>query len=119
MNFSKAPVAVLAALTIVVFAQEATAAGVTVLGSGTISCGKWIEQSRASPSSLPLAIGWVAGYLTRASISTNRDLLAAPDASALRAWIDNYCLAHPLDTLFNAVEELEGELVSRTAPIAK
>ena len=63
---------------------------------------------------------WVAGFLSGANsvistVAPKLDTLLQPniDAQGLYAWIDNYCIAHPLDTIAQAADALGAELVHR------
>lgn len=63
--------------------------------------------------------GWVGGFLTGSNSilsnsPTNIDVFAqATDAQGLWAWVDNYCQAHPLDSVARAADALGGELIRR------
>ena len=84
-------------------AQESTA----VLGNGTISCGKWLQDNQGWPAIANKA--WVLGYLTGANAYNSindRDISAGKDTAALTAWIDNYCRANPLEDLRSAAHHL-------------
>ena len=92
-------------------------AGYTAYGHGAQSCGEWTRRQRASPR-----IGWldghiwVSGFVSGASFvarTASGEQLARTDSAAMVAWIDNYCLATPLDNLAGASEALTEELARR------
>jgi hypothetical protein len=80
-----------------------------ILGAGSRPCGSWLRvRSQALPDSAIMQ-SWVLGYVTSVNanlLSVNRDVTgdAAPDA--LFTWIDNYCAAHPLDSLARAASAM-------------
>ena len=90
----------------------------TVIGSGTVSCGSWIESRKGSDENRLQRQGWVSGYLSSYNMWTlpdnrgveYRDVSESVDADGIFAWIDNYCGAHPFDKLAHAVEALIYEL---------
>ena len=91
-----------------------------VLGVGGRSCGTWIEARRNGNTTAVDYQQWVAGFLSGANslISTaapELDTLLQPniDAQSLYAWIDNYCIAHPLNTIAQAADALGAELLHR------
>lgn len=85
----------------------------TQMGSGSLSCGAWLAGSSNVPQL------WLLGYLSRATYDHPGDMLAPVDADGLKAWVDNYCRAHPLDNLSTAANVLEHELAARVAPAPK
>ena len=76
-----------------------------ILGAGSRPCGSWLQlRSQALPESAILQ-SWVLGYVTSVNanlLSVNQDVTAGAAPDALFSWIDNYCAAHPLDSLARA-----------------
>lgn len=75
-----------------------------VLGSGTISCGKWLEYRHgdAGPEE-----SWVNGYLTgRQDGGLGLTKSQVGDVPGRSAWIDQYCQSHPIDDLTDASRAL-------------
>jgi hypothetical protein len=76
-----------------------------ILGAGSRPCGSWLQlRSQALPESAILQ-SWVLGYVTSVNanlLSVNQDVTAGATPDALFSWIDNYCAAHPLDSLSRA-----------------
>jgi hypothetical protein len=103
-------------LAMLLFAAPAHAAGnqYVILGAGSRPCGSWLQvRSQALPDSAILQ-SWVLGYVTSVNanlLSVNRDVTgdAAPDA--LFSWVDNYCAAHPLDSLARAASAMIDSLL--------
>jgi hypothetical protein len=65
---------------------------------------------------------WVGGYLSHANLVGHPnvpddpnipDILIGLDRDGVKAWIDNYCSAHPLDQVSAAAGALEQELKNR------
>jgi hypothetical protein len=99
---------------------------VTVLGLGNKSCGSWIEARRANNVTSDIFEGWIAGFLSGsnsiAAHTAGIDILSEAstqgDAQGLWAWIDNYCRAHPLNSIAAAADALGAELIRRAAGAA-
>ena len=85
-----------------------------ILGAGGRPCGSWLElRSRAMPESIVLQ-SWVLGYVTsvNANVLTGTgDVSRGDSPDALFAWIDNYCAAHPLDSVARAAGALLDSLL--------
>jgi len=86
-----------AALALVLLTRPAKA-DFTIKGAGAGSCGTWVEDRRAAPRSAELDLSWVLGFLSGIGFmgAVGDDPLNGVDADGVRAWIDNYCAAHPL-----------------------
>jgi hypothetical protein len=74
-----------------------------MFGEGNRSCGAWIKEK-----SNQRVLTWVLGFVSGANAyQANRQYLSnKSDALAIFAWIDNYCRAHPLETVGKASTEL-------------
>jgi len=76
-----------------------------ILGAGSRPCGSWLQlRSQALPESAILQ-SWLLGYVTSVNanlLSVNQDVTAGATPDALFSWIDNYCAAHPLDSVARA-----------------
>lgn len=94
-------------LFVLAFISPALAAGnqYVILGAGGRPCGNWLQlRSQALPDSEMLQ-SWVLGYVTSVNanlLSVNQDVTGGAAPEALYDWIDNYCAAHPLDSLARA-----------------
>lgn len=107
-----------------------------VLDVGASSCGKWIEarKVRGTPAEVTHT-SWVYGYLIAAAARLESDARGAVllgennqtliekadilspkyiDANAINAWMDNYCRAHPLETIVDALRVLLAGLKEKT-----
>ena len=70
----------------------------SVKGPGGSSCGTWTE-SRKDPVAGANNVSWMLGYVTaygRYGWSLSSNVAADTDNIGLVAWMDNYCVAHPL-----------------------
>lgn len=58
---------------------------------------------------------WLLGFLSAASLVGNqdRDILANIDGNAAWAWMDKYCLQHPIDPLYLGASALYRDLLNR------
>ena len=76
-------------------------------GHGTASCGSWTADRKANRW-LPVA-EWVLGWVSAVN-SYVRVPARETDFQAISAWVDDYCAAHPLAQLADAVDALVVEL---------
>jgi hypothetical protein len=86
-----------------------------IFGAGSRPCGSWLQlRSQALPESAILQ-SWVLGYVTSVNanlLSVNQDdVTAGATPDALFSWIDNYCAAHPLDSLARAASAMLDSLL--------
>jgi hypothetical protein len=86
------------------------------LGAGVKSCGTWTQERRNSVTS-GYYEQWVAGFLTAVNLTIGQqlkiDLLERTDQKGIYAWIDNYCVAHPLNTIVEGADVLGAELITK------
>lgn len=76
-------------------------------GAGAISCGEWTADRKGAIGYSDL--GWVLGYLTAYNqyVWTRTDDVAhGIDPDGIAAWMDGYCMAHPLNTIANGAQQL-------------
>jgi hypothetical protein len=77
-----------------------------------ISCGQWTQDRQSNPSLNALDKIWLLGFITGmnslASMVAPRTALAGSNTeeAGLMAWVNNYCRAHPLDSLTTAAASL-------------
>jgi hypothetical protein len=97
------------AIAVLIFVTMAAVPGraAMVIGAGVDPCGRWTAD-RASPNS-PQALQdeqWALGYLSAVGQHAGKraDPLKGADASAVWAWIDSFCRAHPSAHIADAVE---------------
>lgn len=84
-----------------------------VFGEGGSSCGQW-TQARQNPSAKQGAMAqWIVGFLSGRNLDSTNDFLSGTDFDGVTGWFDNYCKAHPLDSLTKAASELTDELRAR------
>jgi hypothetical protein len=89
----------------------------TVYGFGTKSCGKWTEAVTAASLRRDIADRyidmaneqWIAGFVSGAGYTDSKAFRDA-DIEGIRAFVNNYCTAHPLDKMGDAAEKLIEEL---------
>lgn len=95
---------------------------ITVVGHGNSSCGKWTQAKNAGGLSRQLYQAWLGGFFSGMNLAEQRtigDLVAGTDFDGLAGWIDNYCAANPLETVFTAAEALAVELLKRKYPATR
>ena len=73
---------------------------ISVLGSGTVSCGTWLSDRKEDRDLAIINTAWVHGYLTGAQdFDEEGEPLSKTqvrDLPGREAWLDNYCRANPL-----------------------
>lgn len=108
--------AVLCLVLAAICSSKAKAQGRAIYGAGTVSCAEWQKYrlSDDKPNMYQLQ-AWTDGFLSGYNLaSEDIDVLASrPSTVAFYAWIDNFCGAHPLDSLVVAVSALRKELSDR------
>jgi hypothetical protein len=89
-----------------------------VLGLGSQACGKWLLDRAENKIPAVAEESWVTGYVTAFNnyASETGNVSAGANITALSVWIDDYCKAHPLDSLFQASNALIKELQKKNAP---
>ncbi len=98
------------------YAAPALAAGnqYVIFGAGSRPCGSWLQlRSQALPDSADLQ-SWVLGYVTSVNaniLSVNEDVTGGAAPDTLFTWVDNYCAAHPLDSLARAASAMLDSLL--------
>jgi len=77
----------------------------TLIGVGTVSCGKWTASRSGEDYSAKIAEEqWALGFLSGVGFegSGKYDPLNGVDAEGVLAWLDNYCRANPLKSVATA-----------------
>jgi hypothetical protein len=96
--------------------------GIAIWGAGQVSCGAWLEGRQIPREQTPPGDHrregreqWLLGYITASNLHTpnHADLMAGTDPPGVYAWVDRWCRAHPLKTIYNAANELIIELTGR------
>lgn len=72
-------------------------------------CGTFLEQRRPRSGEYTLYLTWVQGYITaynqfapsEKGVAMS-DIAKGTDVNEWGAWIEQYCVAHPFDTFFEA-----------------
>ena len=88
---------------------SASASGSIIYGSGTASCGKWVQERNKDSSAAVVYMSWVLGFVS-AIDATEKWSLKATDSAAMSVFIDNYCQANPLKKISEATVSLVIEL---------
>jgi hypothetical protein len=92
---------------------------VTVVGHGNNSCGKWTQAKASGGASRIYYEVWLGGFLSGINTAGQRvhgNVTDGTDFDGLTAWVDNYCAANPLETVFTAAENLVATLLKRKFP---
>lgn len=90
----------------------ANALAVTIRGSP--SCGNWIDyKNKGDKLGTIVNERWLVGFLSGMAISEQLDVLPGTDNDSLSLWMDNYCRANPLESVFAGGELLFWELAKK------
>jgi hypothetical protein len=86
---------------------ELPAQAVSIYNPGTESCGSWASGQPEMVKGLKVAwlLGFVSGYNWYRSAED-----VTSDVHGLVGWVDNYCVANPLDSIAKAAGRLIDEL---------
>lgn len=93
-----------AIVTVILLAHSLTATAtesISVIGTGTLSCGVWLENSK-SPEARALYTQWVVGFLSAHNYYLSNKQASVPDLSTAGAWLDSYCRKNPLHMVISA-----------------
>jgi hypothetical protein len=88
----------------------AASAAVAILAPPDNSCGSWVALRRDNGPKIWQVEEWAMGFLSgMAVVQSGSNYLEGLDENAIYGWLDNYCSAHPLATLADALKELASE----------
>jgi hypothetical protein len=98
-------------------ASSQTVGKLFVYGTGTNSCGKFIED-RGIPNGSSIYSTWISGYLTAVNVYDSgvpqtdgrRDIRQTHDPASLVIWMEKFCRENPLATVTDAAITLVVEL---------
>jgi hypothetical protein len=84
----------------------------SVIAFDDATCGAWTAEHRLNSRKSAQYEAWTFGYLSGWSVTTTvaGNPLAKTDSAGIIKWINNYCVAHPLDKLITAADHLIDEL---------
>lgn len=88
---------------------------------GTKSCGMYIDQRKAAAWPDTVSRAWIAGYLTAYNrlVPDTYNIIGNSDLESVTLWLENYCRAHPLNDLDDAMNRLVIELDPKRHRTAK
>ena len=87
----------------------------TSLSMGTKSCGEVVADFKENSLGKMNNSIWIAGYLTAINrhVATRSNIAVGTNPEAWNLWINNYCVANPLENLSSATTLLVTELSNR------
>jgi hypothetical protein len=103
---------VVVTIAIIGFTSSVLAETMPILGPGATTCGTWTQDRKTDQYFSQL--GWALGFISSYNHYMNKNIFGNADAQAIAGWIDNYCTANPLDTIYAASVELVRELGRRS-----
>lgn len=79
-----------------------------VIGSGSLSCQRWLDDRRLGNASSQQSEMWVAGFLTAYNfyVFKDYDITDRFDGEYILTWIDDYCRERAPNRLVVAAHEL-------------
>ncbi|HET7832130.1 MAG TPA: hypothetical protein VFK88_04110 [Gallionella sp.] len=87
-----------------------------IQGAGSSTCGAWLQYRGANQyyGELHWIQGFISSYNQYVYSGKNPNgIFGSADSNALAAWMDNYCRANPLDTVYRGTLVLVDELKGR------
>jgi hypothetical protein len=81
----------------------------TVYGHGSTSCTRWTADR--SEILVRARSAWVLGFVSGAAWEGAS--LKTTDAERITAWMDQYCMQHPIDDVSKAASELVRQLTKQ------
>lgn len=99
-----------ATTTVIFLLTVQTSFALTTMGDR--SCGEWINR-HSDPIAEVADQSWLTGVMTGLMIGGAIDILAGTDGPSIFLWMDDYCRAHPLDSVGTGAGTLGLELLKR------
>lgn len=87
-----------------------------IQGAGGVTCGAWLQTRQSNQHYGELH--WVQGFISSYNqyVYTGRNpngIFGSVDHDSIAAWMDNYCRANPLETVYKGTLHLVEELKHR------
>jgi hypothetical protein len=83
---------------------------VSQTGFGNIDCGKWVANSKSSPSYRSWLLGFMSGLSAGIATPKSDPLDKINSAEQIYLWMDNYCAKNPLKSVVDGGNSLFYEL---------
>jgi hypothetical protein len=83
---------------------------------GDVGCEDWLNLPDRTDFPRDAVLNWVLGYLSRAAVARNVDLLAPADQAAITNWMNAYCALHLRGTVLTGASSLEKEMADGSGP---
>jgi hypothetical protein len=83
---------------------------------GDVGCEDWLNLPDRTDFPRDATLNWVLGYLSRAAVARNVDLLAPADQAAITNWMNDYCTHHLRSTVLTGASSLEKEMADGRGP---
>ncbi len=79
-----------------------------VIGAGTLSCQRWLDDRLEKTPSGVQSEMWIAGYLTAYNqfVYSGQDITARSEGTFVLDWLDEFCMKRPQSRLVEAAKEL-------------
>jgi hypothetical protein len=107
------------AIVVAVIPTTLSAQKITIWGYGNNLCSSWTKDAKTELLHYQheaWLLGFLSGYNWHSMGNPSGNVIRDEDSSALVAWVDNYCYAHPLDPIVLAADQLIDELRRRNGP---
>jgi len=97
------------------YAQIKFGETVFVIGSGNVSCGKWLEE-RENRTLRAQRMQWLLGWVSAYNWSNVSRQVQLQDGQSALAFVDRYCTNNPLQPVLGGAEALIEELGGPKVP---
>ena len=90
----------------------------SIQGAGALPCGEWVEQRTRGDHNMALA--WVMGFMSSYNHYTyngskKNGTFGDINHNSIALWMDNYCKANPLESVYGGSVKLIEEMVKNNA----
>lgn len=78
-------------------------------------CGEWLNAKKLGENSPEYAymMSWFLSYMSGLAIGPKKDILKNAKTDSVVSWVDNFCSANPLNSLYSASTELIRDLAKQ------
>jgi len=103
---------ILAITMTLILSSMPSSANVNVIAQG-ISCGEWVKARHEKGLETVIKTNWLWGFLSGMSVGRGNDVLKISEVESYYLWMDNYCIANPLEDIADGAIALHVELVKK------
>lgn len=112
------PFSLIVVLGFVLFAGDALAAPLNILGVDDLSCAGW-SKSKETPDQRNIYITWARGVLTGHNYAMQSQQVSSISSGTIESYVNGYCARNPNGLISDAVFRLSDDFSGRNQPIRK